>query len=68
MKKLTYIIGRHGIEINIHGCQPYPGNCYLCNEISKRRTIMHTNVLGIYNFDAHYGNTGSGIFKRGVQN
>ena len=35
MKKLTYIIGRHGIEINIHGCQPYPGNSHLCTEISK---------------------------------
>ena len=28
-----------------HDCQPYPGNCHLCTEISKRRTIMQATVF-----------------------
>jgi hypothetical protein len=29
-------------SINIHGVQPYTGNCHLYTEISKLQTIMHT--------------------------
>ena len=38
------IVGGIGVGINIHGCQPYPGNGHLCTEISKQQTILHTTV------------------------
>ena len=43
-EKLVNILGGHHVWTNIHGCQPCPGNCHLCTEISKRRTIIHTTV------------------------
>ena len=44
-EKLVNILGGHHVWTNIHGCQPCPGNCHLCTEISKRRTIIHTTVI-----------------------
>jgi hypothetical protein len=47
-EKLMNKIAGHGGGINIHGCQPYPGNCRLCTEISKRRTItQYTNYCSM---------------------
>ena len=43
-EKFENIISGHGVGINIHGGQSYPGNCHLCTEISKRRTIMQATV------------------------
>ena len=44
-EKLVNVLGGHHVGTNILGCQPaIPGNCHLCNEISKRRTIMQATV------------------------